>query len=159
MRVNNLTVDGVPVPFDVTQPYTTLVDGHFVPFSLESVAALQVPGPHHITAEATWNIGKGTLLISGDAQCADPPPPTTTTTTVAPPPTVAPPTTSQVKASEVGLATDSNTASNASDRTEVEGTGLPNTGTDSGPLLLLGGGFVAIGALAIRGTRRWRSAR
>ena len=50
-----------------------------------------------------------------------------------------------MKASEVGLATDSNTASNASDATEVEGTGLPNTGTDSGPLLLLGGGFIAVG--------------
>ena len=122
---------------------------------------MQVPGPHHVRAEASWNLGQGVLVMEGDAKCADPPPPpppptTTTTTTVAAPTTVAPPTTAQVKAAEVGLATDSNAASNP---TEVEGTGLPNTGTDSGPLLLLSGGFIAAGALAIRGSRRWRSAR
>jgi LPXTG-motif cell wall-anchored protein len=157
VRLFNLTVDGTAVPFDVTLPYTGIPNPHFVPFSLADVPALQVPGPHHITADSTWNLGLGTLAISGDAQCADPPPTTTTTTTtVVAPTTAAPPTTVEVKAAETGLATDSNTASNA---TEVEGTSLPRTGTSSGPLLLLGGSCIAIGTLAVRRGRRWRSAR
>ena len=100
----------------------------------------------------------GTTTVTGDLTCAEEPT-TTTTTTVEPPTTVAPPTTAQVKASEVGLAAGSNTASKGADQTEVEGTALPNTGSDSGPLLLLGGGFIAVGSLAVRGSRRWRSAR
>ena len=58
-----------------------------------------------------------------------------------------------------GRGTDSNTASNSSDGTEVEGTSLPNTGMNSGLLTLLGAGCIAVGALAIRRGRHWRSAR
>jgi LPXTG-motif cell wall-anchored protein len=41
----------------------------------------------------------------------------------------------------------------------VEGTSLPNTGMNSGLLTLLGAGCIAVGALAIRRGRHWRSAR
>jgi LPXTG-motif cell wall-anchored protein len=154
-----VTIDGVEQA-PITKPYFHNLGAPFVPFDLTDILT---PGTHHVSVSATWPIGTGALVLETDMHCSDPPPPppptTTTTTTVAAPTTVAPPTTAQVKASEVALATESKTASNASDTTEVEGTGLPNTGTDSGPLLLLGGGFIAVGALAIRGSRRWRSAR
>jgi LPXTG-motif cell wall-anchored protein len=147
VRVSNLTVSGVPVAYDVTLPYDHPAVP-FVPFSLAGVPEMQVPGPHHVRAEATWNLGTGVLVLEGDAQCADEP--TTTTTEVAPT-TAAPPPSVQVKAAEVTAATASTTATDASE--------LPRTGTDSGPLLLLGASCVAIGSLAVRRGRRWRSAR
>jgi hypothetical protein len=154
VRVSNLTVSGVPVAYDVTLPYDHPAVP-FVPFSLAGVPEMQVPGPHHVRAEATWNLGQGVLVLEGDAQCADEP--TTTTTTLATTTTAVAPTTTASTTPVQVLATE--VAAPSGSTTDTEATGLPRTGTDSGPLLLVGASCVGIGAVAVRQGRRWRSAR
>jgi LPXTG-motif cell wall-anchored protein len=154
------TVDGVAKDAR-TQAYAVGT----VPFVHFDLTDILTPGTHHVSVSATWPIGTGALVLETDMTCTPPPPPppppptTTTTTTAVVPATAAAPPTVQVEAAEISRETDGHPASNASDATEVEGTSLPNTGTDAAPLLLLGAGCVAVGALAIRRGRHWRSAR
>lgn len=130
MRAFNLTVDGVAVEYDETMPH----GAGWAVFDLSGVPELQVPGDHAATADATWNIGTGTLHIVGTVHCVD-----ETTTTAPPVVTVAPPSApSQPAATPV--------------TPEESSTTLPFTGAET--LVLLGIGVAAtVAGLLLRKPR------
>jgi hypothetical protein len=164
-NVSNVTVDGVLIDYNVSHPYTD-PGVHLVEFPLTGIPAVMVPGPHHIRAEARWNIGHGVLVLEGTVTCVEAPPtsPPTTAPPTTPPPTVAPTTappptvlgTTVVpvtqKASSVSV--EANTATNANDDGQ-----LPFTGGGTGPLLFLGLGCVAGGVAIVRAFRRHAATR
>src|SRR5262245_32781910 len=155
-NVHNVSVDGVLVDYNVNKPY---IDPgvHLVEFQLNGIPEVMVPGPHHIRAEARWNIGRGVLVLEGTVTCAEAPPtsPPTTAPPTTPPPT-APPTTvlgttvvpvTQKASSDVSV--EANTVTNADDSGQ-----LPFTGAGTGPLLFLGLASVAGGVAIVRAFRR-----
>jgi hypothetical protein len=121
--VVTLYVDGVLIG---TASYDGNSPSHLAEFDLTG----KVFGTQEITAEATWNIGTGTLVLEGEVTCPEAPPEPPTTTT--PPTTAAPvlPTPGPSQPATPAAATSTPAGS------------LPHTGTDTGPLAL--GAVVAL---------------
>lgn len=134
-----LVVDGVLIGSAV---YDGATPNHLANFNLEG----KVFGTKDIVAEATWNIGTGTLVLEGEVNCPEAPPETTTTTTQpAPTTTVAPP---GPPAQAAPPATPTSTPSGT----------LPHTGIDSGTAALAGLVALLSGAGAVWRYRQRRTA-
>lgn len=134
----NLTANGSPIDHEETTVY---LGGGFGLATFDLTG--HVFGHATITADATWNIGTGTLHLTGETTCPDAPPTTTTPPTTAPPSHVCP----------GGATTGVETPCEAPTPTTVIGTPvpaqapptLPHTGSTAVPLLTLGSGLVATG--------------